>query len=1437
MSAAEQTPQLPQRNVSDVTPCGSPRSVASSKTTKSPSSGSANSWSTVSAPGGDMRLAPIDTSAPQDGGVPSVANSTLPSALDTASSTAMDSTFDDQSTITFSPAERRHSQVLIPSEDFERHFHGSHHRPDFLATHHSKGEASTRGCSPDSFVESPQPHPMTIPPQNSPITLTRIRSCSSHSRSSASRRPRCILLGSESEAASPRRGRNRSPRPLNHVAGYPPGYAYLGGGPPSADPSPILHPMDTYPQLPPSPIWSPTSPPSAPRVIVPLSGELSMYDRTPLSPAQVALPTPSMSENYSWSPSTLLRRHGTKSSREGSTASRSTLSALSEVQDFHRLSPRGPRSPFLAAKVPLPASLQPSPRHPQQPLSVVGSEIAARVPLPQSQQTSPHRERDTLPSPAQVELPPSLPESQRPTPSRVALPASALASPGSVSRYSSAHSSSLGYSPYSHVDSHHSSRSDRGSRSSRDSHSDRGSWSDIGDGARRDFEFDAQSLSKYSHESATPSRSPVQFPAVSTRSPSISSSMPPLPAPVLANVNATPASRAHRSSGVHPQDVPSRNLPVPPVPPLPATHPLSVATSSSHYSQEPSPQVQHPACSPISSVGSLTSSRRKRSPSPAYSPSPARSPSPAPSIPRPPRRQWERDDDDFLAPFGFAGRPKESTPASVAHPGTSYLEAWRKAAQPCDDPGPGVVIPMNPSSHSSLLNPMSDHAPCPERVQHSPRSSVAVESSGHDIDERRAESHRSSPRRQPHDTPPIHPATSRQASTRHSSGVPSTIMSSPERRLSTWWASHRPPRTRSPSPDRPSTEYPPSPVLVPQDRSLRSPASTRRTDRHSARDDRHSTTSDRRSIQDDRRSVKNDGVRSQDDRYSAKDDRRSTKGDGARSQGGKSSRHSTTSRAEPPRVDIPSARAVAEAAVRANAAAHAEAIARTHLTTHAQAVAHADIAAAIVAEPVTAISLPSPRLDAEAEMHRGQLAPDVQYSPLISSCYMGSPATQARTSPQRIVVPTSHPSLSNRAREQSSPVVHDGAPASQVILRGPSVASSSRERSSRGSTRRMPASPAPGSPMSRHSGSESSVSTPSAHPDSVFAPQSCPAPSQRPPFIVVQSSERSESSRGNSTPQQTIYVPRLFGPVAAGTVTNTESSRPRSCSRSAYRGRQAHGPAEDDVDRGSPPSHAHSRRARSPSVHDRWNPHNPYIPRRPVVVTRSSCSRSRSRSPIYHRRRISPSPSRSTRSGLDAPRAHPPRSVDVHHSPNFYFTDGTLYVKVETVMYRIYKHFFRKASPVWKEMLRGHRIGRTESEPLVLNDAKADDFDQLLSLVYPDFVRSGPTTAEQWTGVLELVMQWKIDVLRKLVVDKLAPLASSVDKLVLGEKYGIEGWAKEAYKDLCLRRAPLSKEEGRRLGVDAVVRINEMKYALMENLGALVDGEKLAGVVEGVMKD
>ncbi|KAL1744811.1 hypothetical protein HDZ31DRAFT_37742 [Schizophyllum fasciatum] len=1316
MSVAEQAPQL-ERKVEDVTPCASPRSVASSRTQKSPSSGSANSWSTVSAPGGDMRPAPIDTSAPQDGGVPSVANSTLPSALDTSSSTAMDSAFSDQATVIMdhsSLTDRRHSQALIPYEELGRHFHGFHHRPDFLSPHQSpgrKGEAPTRGCSPDSFVESPQPHPITIPPQNSPVTLTRIRSCSSHSRSSTSRRPRCILIGSDSEGQSPRRGRSRSPRGLGHVAGYPPGYAYISGGPPSADPSPIMHPMDTYPQLPPSPIWSPTSPPSAPRVIVPLSGDLSMFSRPVASPTQVALPTPSMSEDYNWSPSSLLRRRGTKSSREGSTASRSTLSALSEVQDFHRLSPRGPRSPFMAARVPLPASIQPSPRRSEPPLSVLGSDAAAHVPLPESHQPSPRRE--TLHSPSHVRLPPSLPESQHPTPSCVALPPSGLASPTSMSRYSSEHGSSLGYSPYSGVESY------------RRPASEQGSWSDISVrmGAQGKSEWDAQSQSRYSAEPASPGlKGGVAFPTTSTPSDTPLLPEPPLPVLLPANAQDVPERRAHHSSGLCSQDLPSRSLPVPPVA---AALGRSPDTSPSQYSQPP---FSH-------------ASTRSRSPSCGM-----RSPSPETPSTTSSEKPWEIDCDAFN-PFGFiVAREDFSHPRPAPSPAQSHLDSWRESTRHCDIPEEGgpVSVPMTPST-SSGSRKSSRRTLSPDYAPSSRRSSALAHASHvSQAGSRRSASHLTSPKDE---------RQSRKASS------PSTI--------------------------------PPSPVSLSSGRSVKSASTTK--SRRSDKSSRHSKDVSR--------------------------DERSSQVSGA-------------SRSEPPRVDIASARAIADAIARANAKAHADATAHAHIVAHTQAAAQVGAAVAsdavnVNAEPVTAISLPSPRSPHRARALREQVPfgtriPDVPYTPPISPYYLGSPlskvAAPKEPSPSRVSDISSRSSRPAKASHKSSvagsPLASSRAPAA--------VPTPSRAPLS-------PISQAPSQASSRSRGHGSHTPRARLEDRRLLSPSRSPLRSSvapRPLPIEVDSSDSNSSRSSRSIPPPCP----LPSPPA-------ESSPPHSCSRSVYHG-YGIGPAvvspnPEHRGRGSRGSHGGSegRRPRSRSVHNRWDT----WPRAPSPYRHM---RSPSRTPIYRRPRLSASPSRSTcTTHSRSSRAGRPREDSCQRSSTFYFTDGTLYVKVESIIYRIYKHFFERSSPVWRDMLRERRTGRTESDPLVLKDIKAADFDQILCLIYPDFVTTGPTTAEQWIGILELVMLWKVDVLRSLAISSLEPLALTVDKLVLGERYGIEGWAKAAYKDLCLRRAPLSKEEGRKLGVDAVVRINEMKYAMMENLGNLVDGEKLAGVVEGVMKE
>ena len=58
----------------------------------------------------------------------------------------------------------------------------------------------------------------------------------------------------------------------------------------------------------------------------------------------------------------------------------------------------------------------------------------------------------------------------------------------------------------------------------------------------------------------------------------------------------------------------------------------------------------------------------------------------------------------------------------------------------------------------------------------------------------------------------------------------------------------------------------------------------------------------------------------------------------------------------------------------------------------------------------------------------------------------------------------------------------------------------------------------------------------------------------------------------------------------------------------------------------------------------------------------------------------------------------------------------------------------------------------------------------------------------------------------------LGPIASPIDKIVLGRRHSVNDWLSSAYMAVCLQEGPLSLQDGRRLGVDDVIRINAVRY-------------------------
>ncbi|KZP25198.1 hypothetical protein FIBSPDRAFT_673074, partial [Athelia psychrophila] len=120
--------------------------------------------------------------------------------------------------------------------------------------------------------------------------------------------------------------------------------------------------------------------------------------------------------------------------------------------------------------------------------------------------------------------------------------------------------------------------------------------------------------------------------------------------------------------------------------------------------------------------------------------------------------------------------------------------------------------------------------------------------------------------------------------------------------------------------------------------------------------------------------------------------------------------------------------------------------------------------------------------------------------------------------------------------------------------------------------------------------------------------------------------------------------------------------------------------------------------------------------------------------------------------------------------------------------------------------------GLSRREPMVLAGISTRDLDLFLSILYPSsFGLFSASTVDEWSRILRLADKWSFESIRALAITQLAPIASPIDKIVLGRRYGVNEWLPDAYETVCVRPAALTLDEGRRLGVDDVIRINAIR--------------------------
>ncbi|KAK0212318.1 hypothetical protein DFS33DRAFT_17294 [Desarmillaria ectypa] len=187
--------------------------------------------------------------------------------------------------------------------------------------------------------------------------------------------------------------------------------------------------------------------------------------------------------------------------------------------------------------------------------------------------------------------------------------------------------------------------------------------------------------------------------------------------------------------------------------------------------------------------------------------------------------------------------------------------------------------------------------------------------------------------------------------------------------------------------------------------------------------------------------------------------------------------------------------------------------------------------------------------------------------------------------------------------------------------------------------------------------------------------------------------------------------------------------------------------------------------------------------------------------------------------------------------PRFYFQDGNVTLEINWVQYKIHRHFLVMNSSVFAHELPPNII--TKSLPF---DVDRQAFELVLSLFYPRDCFSGHDIQSEsdWHKVLIFACRYKMTLIRDMAITKV-PSLDPIVKAELAAKYGLKDWLVPVYTDLCIKdlttRKGWSAEEGKKIGLEGILALLEVKRDITDHLGEYLDREKVVKTVEEKLED
>lgn len=178
--------------------------------------------------------------------------------------------------------------------------------------------------------------------------------------------------------------------------------------------------------------------------------------------------------------------------------------------------------------------------------------------------------------------------------------------------------------------------------------------------------------------------------------------------------------------------------------------------------------------------------------------------------------------------------------------------------------------------------------------------------------------------------------------------------------------------------------------------------------------------------------------------------------------------------------------------------------------------------------------------------------------------------------------------------------------------------------------------------------------------------------------------------------------------------------------------------------------------------------------------------------------------------------------------------DPEVVFKVEGVIFGIPRSQLL-VSEFFRDMLNSEHIGSpdegTKENPIILNAVSLSQVTSFYKVINSRRFDPRPNLSlKQWSEALDLATSWGFEHLRTYIIQILDLLAQDpLDRIQIADECGLTEWLHPAYAKLCARDAPLTAEEGRRLGFERFAAIGWIRETeLKERHRLAVRGPSLA---------